>query len=309
MAVSIPVDSVASPKAAASVRRAGWLFSLPGVILLTLFLIVPFCFALVYAFTDRLLLQPPSLPWEFVGFRNFTDAFTDSAFLKALRNNAVFVIVVVPVQTALSLWLAVLVNQKLKGINIFRSIFFAPVITVMTVATVAWVALLDVDGLLSKVVHWLSFGLVDRTDWLGSTSLALISVMIIGIWQGAGFQMIILLAGLQEIPPDLYEAARIDGATKRQLFRYITLPGIRNQLIFTLTVTTILAFRVFDQIWAIPTLRGGPRGATDTMMVRIVDQGFAQGNIGYASAMSVIFFVIVVIVTIIQRRIIKEQAL
>jgi multiple sugar transport system permease protein len=302
------VQVTSSRKQATQATRAGWLFSLPGVILLTLFLIVPFCFAVVYAFTDRLLLQPPSLPWKFVGFRNFTDAFSDSAFLKALKNNAIFVIVVVPLQTTLSLWLAVLVNQKLKGINIFRSIFFAPVITVMTVATIAWVALFDVDGLMSKVVHWLSFGLVDRTDWLGSTSLALLSVMIIGIWQGAGFQMIILLAGLQEIAPELYEASRLDGASKWQQFRFVTLPGLRNQLIFTVTVTTILAFRVFDQIWAIPTLRGGPRGSTDTMMVRIVDQGFLQGNIGYASAMSVIFFLIVVAVTIIQRRIVKEEA-
>ena len=124
-------------------------------------------------------------------------------------------------------------------------------------------------------------------------------------WQGAGFQMIILLAGLQDIPQELYEAASIDGATKRQQFFYVTLPQLRNTLIFVITITMILAFRLFDQVWALT--RGGPLNSTDTVMVQLVDTGFERKQIAVASAIAVIFFVVVLSLTLIQRIFLKEE--
>jgi len=135
--------------------------------------------------------------------------------------------------------------------------------------------------------------------------MALPAIIIMSIWQGAGFQMIILLAGLQDIPQELYEAASIDGASKRQQFLYVTLPQLRNTLIFVITVTLILAFRLFDQVWA--TTRGGPLGSTDTMMVQLVNTGYERNLIAQASAIAVIFFIVVLTLTLIQRVLLKEN--
>lgn len=298
----------AEEESPAGTNRAGWLFSLPALILLTLFFVVPFVYAIVYSFTDKQLNTP--LPTEFVGLDNYTRIFSADGgnYAGSILRTFLFALPVTFVQTAVALGLAMLANQKLRGRNVFRSIYFLPTTTVMTVATFAWVALLDRDnGLIGKVVHWVTFGAVDSVDFFGNKWLVLpVTILIIGVWQGAGFQMIILLAGLQDISPELYEAARIDGAGPLGQFRYVTLPGLRNKLLLVGTLTFILAMRVFDQIWAIPTLRGGPRDGTRTMMVDVVQQG-SQGAIGRASAMSVVFFLVVVAITFLQRTFLKER--
>jgi multiple sugar transport system permease protein len=131
--------------------------------------------------------------------------------------------------------------------------------------------------------------------------------MIVSIWQGAGFQMVILLAALQDVPDQLYEAAEIDGASRWQQFRNVTLPGIRNGLIFVVTVTTILAFRLFDQVWIMPRTPGGPLNATRTMMLELVETGFGRQQIGRGAAIAVVFFLIVLLVTLVQRRFVREE--
>lgn len=294
-------------KPTSAVNRAGWLFSAPGLILLVLFFVIPFGYSTYYSFTNKRLNSP--LKTRGVGFDNYTRLFTEGGtFLDSILRTFKFALPVTVVQTTLALGLAMLVNQRLRGRNFFRSVYFLPTTTVMTVATFAWVALMDKDnGLLGKVVHWITFGAVDNVDFFGSRQWVLpITVLIIGVWQGAGFQMIILLAGLQDISPELYEAARIDGATPSNQFRYVTLPGLRNKLLLVGTLTFILAMRVFDQIWAIPTLRGGPQDGTRTVMVDIVQEG-SKGRIGVASAMSVVFFLVVLLVTLVQRAFLKER--
>jgi multiple sugar transport system permease protein len=131
--------------------------------------------------------------------------------------------------------------------------------------------------------------------------------MLVSIWQGTGFQMIILLAALQDVPEELYEAAQLAGAGSWAKFRNVTLPGIRNGLIFVTTVTTILAFRLFDQVWIMPQAPGGPLDATRTMMLHLVETGFGEQAIGRASAVAVIFFVLVLAITIVQRRFVREE--
>jgi multiple sugar transport system permease protein len=132
-------------------------------------------------------------------------------------------------------------------------------------------------------------------------------MMIVGIWQGVGFQMVILLAALQDVPDVLYEAASIDGASRWEQFMNVTLPGIRNGLIFVITVTTILAFRLFDQVWIMPRVPGGPLDSTRTMMLELVETGFGAQAIGRGAAIAVVFFVIVLALTLIQRRFIREE--
>lgn len=298
-------SSAATPRPRTRFGNAWWgtMFSLPGLILLGLFLILPFVFAIYLSFTNQKLASP--LPVRWVGFDNYHRVLTDGDFWRAFANNLLFAAVVVPVQTGLALWMAILVNKRIRAAKVFRAIFFLPVVVVMTVAAVIWFLLLDPNrGLVNGFLGAITFGAVEP-GWLQSTLWAMPAIIIISIWQGAGFQMIILLAGLQDIPQELYEAASIDGATKRQQFFYVTLPQLRNTLIFVITITMILAFRLFDQVWALT--RGGPLNSTDTVMVQLVDTGFERKQIAVASAIAVIFFVVVLSLTPIQRIFLKEE--
>jgi multiple sugar transport system permease protein len=281
----------------------GYLFSLPGVVLLLAFLAIPFGLAIYLSLTSQRLASP--LPVEFVGLRNYSRVLGDPDFWKAFRNNLVFAAVVVPVQTGLALWMAILVNKAIRGVRIFRAILFLPVVTVLAVAATIWFLLYDPSsGLANGFLRLVTFGAIE-SDWLQSTSMALPAIMIMSIWQGAGFQMVILLAALQDIPEELYEAASIDGARRRQQFLYVTLPQLRNALIFVVTVTTILAFRLFDQVWVMT--RGGPLGSTNTMLVELVNVGYERNQIAQASGLAVVFFAIVLLLTLLQRRLIKEE--
>lgn len=282
----------------------GWLFSAPGLLLLAVFIVVPFGLALYFSFTNERLISP--LPTQWVGLDNFTSILTDSTFWRAFLNNVIFVVIVVPVQTAFALTLAILVNGRLRGRVVFRTIYFLPVVTVMAAAAVIWTLLFNPNGLINAVMEVVTFGQF-APDWLNDTMWALPAIIIVSLWQGVGFQMIILLAALQDVPDQLYEAAEVDGANRWQQFRNVTLPGIRNGLIFVVTVTTILAFRLFDQVWIMPQTPGGPLDATRTMMLEMVETGFSRQQIGRGSAIAVTFFLIVLTITLVQRRFVREE--
>jgi multiple sugar transport system permease protein len=234
------------------------------------------------------------------------DTLSSTTFWKGFFNNVWFVVIVVPVQTAFALWLAILVNRKIPGRVFFRTVFFLPVVTVMAAAAVIWTLLFNANGLVNAIMETVTFGAFSP-DWLNSTTWALPAMMLVGIWQGVGFQMVILLAALQDVPEVLYEAASIDGATRWQQFMNVTLPGIRNGLIFVVTVTMILAFRLFDQVYIMPRVPGGPLDSTRTMMLELVETGFGTQAIGRGAAIAVIFFVIVLVLTLVQRRFIREE--
>jgi len=284
--------------------RTAWLLSTPALIGLTAFIVVPFLLALVLSFTNQRLISP--LPTRFIGIENYLSTLADAGFWQGLINNVWFVAIVVPLQSALALFLAILVNSRIRGRVAFRTVYFMPVVTVMAAAAVTWTLLLNPNGLVNAFLDVITFGTF-TPDWLGSTTWALPAVMAVSIWQGTGFQMIILLAALQDVPEELYEAAELDGAGSWQKFLNVTLPGIRNGLIFVVTVTTILAFRLFDQVWIMPQVPGGPLDSTRTMMLHLVETGFGAQAIGRASAVAVIFFVLVLALTLVQRRFIREE--
>lgn len=285
-----------------------WLFSTPALILLLIFLIIPFLMAIGLSFTDQRLVPNPNLPTRLVGLRNFVRMFDDDTFFQAVYNNFLFVIIVVPVQTALALLLAILVNQKLKAMNLFRTVYFSPVVVTMVVVSIIWAFLYNPgEGLINKFVEFVTFGALGPYDWLNDPNLAFFAIMVLSIWQGVGFQMVIYLAGLQDIPDYLYEAAEIDGASKLKQFIYITWPQLRNVTIFVVLSTTILAFKLFTQVWVMQGPSGHPQGTTVTMMVYSVNQGFRQGKIGYASAITVTFFLIVLAVSLSQRIFLREE--
>ncbi len=282
-----------------------WLFSTPALILLFIFLAIPFLMAVGLAFTDQRLIPNPNLPTQFIGLRNFIRLVSDEAFLRGLLNNFYFVVVVVPIQTALALLLAILVNQKIRGVNTYRTVYFSPVVTSMVVVAVIWTFLYNPAGLINSFISLISFGQLGPYSWLQDTKLVFPAIMILSIWQGVGFQMVIYLAGLQEIPRELYEAAEVDGANKWKQFLNITWPQLRNTTIFVVLTTTILAFKLFDQVKVMTN--GGPQNASMTTIVYVIEQGWGQLKVGYASAISVVFFIIVLVISLLQRRIIPEE--
>lgn len=312
MATAVPVKTTGEQEITTSQQRqqtvTAWLFSAPALILLFIFLLAPFGMAIGLSFSDQRLVPNPNLPTQFVGLRNFSRLIQDETFLRGAFNNFYFVIVVVPLQTALALFLAILINQKLKAVTLFRTIYFAPVVVTMVVVSVIWTFLYHPnEGLINQFIQTVSFGLLGPYDWLNNPTLAFPSIMLLSIWQGVGFQMVIYLAGLQAIPDQLYEAGQIDGANKLQQFFFITVPQLRNTTIFVVLATTILAFRLFDQVWVMQGPSGHPQGTTITMMVYTVSQGFRQGKIGYASAVTVAFFLIVLAVSLLQRKFLPEE--
>lgn len=242
------------------------------------------------------------------GGRRLVVLATDPVFWRSLFNNFYFSIMVVPIQCGLALGLALLVNQKMKGTKAFRAIFFSPVVTSMAVISVVWIFLYNPDvGLINRLLNWVTLGSFGNPNWLGDKTLAMPSILIMSVWQGVGFQMVLFLAGLQGIPSILYEAASIDGAGPVRRFRDITLPGLRNTTAFVVITTTISSFRLFTQVDVMT--QGGPiDNATSTVVFHAIRVGFRGQNLGYASAISVVFFLIVVAITFGLRRALRPSS-
>ena len=230
----------------------------------------------------------------------------DVVFMKAIVNTVLFVIVVAPVQAGFALGLALLINQRLRGINVYRAIYFMPVVVSIVVVSLLWRFIYDGnDGLLNNLLSGLTFGAFEGRDWLGSPSTALGSIMVMSIWQAVGFHMVIWLSGLQTISPTLYEAADIEGAGKLQTFRYVTWPGLRNTAVLILIVITMQAFALFAQIDVMTN--GGPLDSTQTIVFQAVERGYGKQDISGGSAISVILFVIVLTISLIQRYLTREK--
>ena len=231
----------------------------------------------------------------------------DPSFMRALVNTIRFVLVIVPCQGGLALILALLVNRKIKGKNAFRIVFFAPVVTSMAVVAVVWIFLLNPEqGIVNHFISWISVGGIKPIPWLSDKRYAHIAIYLVSIWQSAGFQMLIFLAGLQGIPEQLYESVHMDGANSWQRFASITFPMLRNTTIFVVISTTILAFRVFTQIDIMT--KGGPQESTASLIYYVVQQGFREQQIGYASAITVVFFAFVLLVSVTQKILLKTES-
>ncbi|MCB1374554.1 MAG: sugar ABC transporter permease, partial [Rhodobacteraceae bacterium] len=217
-----------------------------------------------------------------------------------------FVLVVAPCQAALALGLALLINQRLRGINVFRGIYFMPVVVSIVVVSLLWRFIYDgQDGLLNNLLSGLTFGLFQPVDWLGNPSTALGSIIVMSIWQAVGFHMVIWLAGLQTISPTLYEAADIEGATKWQRFRFVTWPGLRNTAVLILIVITMQCFALFAQIDVMT--KGGPLDSTQTLVFQAVERGYGKQDISGGSTISVLLFLIVLCISLIQRWLTRER--
>lgn len=239
---------------------------------------------------------------EFIGVDNYRELWNDDKFRRALTNTLYYLVGYLPLVLVGGLGLALLVNSKLKGVALFRALYFLPVVTSWVVVALLWKWLLNPsDGL----VNW-ALGLVgiDGPGWWTSRTWAMPSVILASAWKDLGFVMIILLAGLQSIDERLYEAARIDGAGAWQRLRWITIPMLTPSIFFVTVISLINGFQVFDQVWVMTD--GGPAGSSTVVVEQIVKNTFTFGRAGYASAMSVVLFVIILVVTAVQMRMQKR---
>lgn len=229
----------------------------------------------------------------------------DAAFLSGLVNTLLFALVIVPAQGGLGLLLALIINKRIRGVNIFRSAYFIPVVISMVVVSILWSLLYAQNGLVNQLLSVVTLGFWPNPDWLGDPGTALPAIMIMSVWQGVGFHMVIWLAGLQTIPYVLYEAAQLDGAGRWGQFRNVTWPGLRNTAIFVFIVITIQAFALFTQIDVMT--QGGPLDSTQTVIFQAVQRGFERLDIAYGSAIAVVFFAMVLVVSLVQRYLTRER--
>lgn len=288
-------------------EKTAWFMSFPALAVLTAFFVLPFILAIFYSFTNKPLLAGKNFDLQFVGLKNYHTLFTDKLFYQSLWNNIKFAAIVVPVQGSLALLLAVLVNKKSKIINMFRVIYFTPVVVTMVVVSIIWALLLapGSEGLINAFLERITFGLFEPRAWLQDKNTALIAIVIFSVWQGVGFQMIIFLGGLQSIPGTLYEAAEIDGANKIQQFFNITVPMLKNTIIFTVISMTIFSFKLFTQVFVLTN--GGPQGSTTAVVYMLYKEGFVNKKVGYSSAIAVVFFLIVLGISLLQKHLISKQ--
>ncbi len=275
-------------------ERVGYLFILPSLLHLVVFLLIPLLFSFYLSFTDWRGTNFYSAP--FIGTANYEFMIGDRRWWNAMGNSAYYTLLAVPLGMIISLAIALVMNQALRGVNIFRTLFFMPVISSWVAVSVIWITLLDPRaGILNYVLQL--FGL-PGVNWLGDPATAMPSLVLITIWKGAGFQMVIWLAGLQAIPNELKEAAAIDGANAWHSFWRITLPLLKPTTFFLLITGIIGSLQVFSSVYVITG--GGPRGATDVAVHRIYLRAFESFDMGYASALAWILFAVIFVFTLIQ---------
>ena len=262
----------------------------PALILLSVFVFTPGVLVIWSSFFEFGLTSPN---WTFVGFGNYLRAFADPIFWTALYNNLFIVVGSIILQVGVGTLLAAALDRGITvGSTLLRTIIFAPMVISSVAVGVIWLIILDPNvGALNTIVK--SVGLTPpRLGWLGDPSISIWVVLFIACWQYTGFMMVLILAGLQAVPKEIYQAAALDGATGLRAFWYITLPSIRNVLIVAVLITTVGGFKVFDLIFV--TTGGGPANATQVMGTYIYQQAFNLGNGGYANAISVVLLVIAV---------------
>jgi len=287
---------------------AGWGMSAPFTAIFAVFLLLPILASLVISFTSFSIGNIQD--WtsaQFVGLDNYTKLFGDDTFVRSLRNTAYFVVVGVPCTIVLGLLLAVALNQgigKLRGL--FRVGFYLPVVTSIVAIAVVWRYMLDPDvGILNAALAQIG---ISGPDWLGNPNTTMPSIIALGVWRNIGNSMVIFLAALQTVDPQLYEAARVDGAKGRQLFRHVTVPMLRPAILFTTVITTIGYLQVFEEPFVMTGPSGGPDQAGFTTSLFVYQQGFRFFNLGYASAAAYTLFVFIAVLAIIQFRLLRTKS-
>ncbi len=271
-------------------QNVGYLLIAPAFLIYGLFVLVPIAVTIGMSFTDFNLKT-----FSFVGFQNYIDLFSDNVFIKSLLNTVLYSVITIPISMALGLALASLLNQKLRGRGFFRTLFYMPNIFSMVAVSMAWLYLFDTNnGILNRILD--IFGIAP-IGWVTSSSTALLSIVIMSVWNTTGYNMILFLSGLLSIPEYLYEAASIDGATRFRKFVDITIPQLAPTTFFVFVMACINSFQVFGQVLIVTN--GGPLNSTTTIAHQIYKNGFEYYKMGYASSQAVILLIIILLITLV----------
>ncbi|MBE3575750.1 MAG: sugar ABC transporter permease [Firmicutes bacterium] len=306
MSVANPVAPTAPPaKTPSWIYRheealTAWVLLLPAVLSAVAFVAFPVIMAIWLSLQSWDLLTPA----RFVGLQNYVDIlFHDPHFRQAVGNTVYFVVGQVPLTVAVSMLLAVLLNQKLKGVSWFRTAFYTPIVTSTVSVAMVWMWLLNGDfGLINWALRFL--GVAHPPNWLADPVWSKPALILMSVWHSAGYFMVIFLAGLQTIPENLYEAAEVDGAGPWKRFWAITFPLLSSTTFLVIVLLVMDVFNIFDQVYMMT--KGGPNGSTETIVYYIYSHGFEWFHMGYACAMAWILFVIVFVLTLIQFRLQKR---
>lgn len=280
--------------------RAAFLFIIPALALLVLFIFYPMARAFLISFEHYNLISANSSP---AGLENYRLLLKDRSFLNSLGHSFYFAAVVIPLQSMIALGLALLVRRSFRGVGIFRTVYFLPVVVSFAIAATIFKLIYNKDyGMLNVILKGVGLPVA---DFLSNPKISMIGIIILCIWKAMGFFMIVFLAGLNNIPDSLYEAAHVDGAGPFQRFLMVTLPLLKRTTAFVVIITTMDALKIFVPVYI--TTSGGPAQSTSTVVHYIYETAFKQMNMGYASAAAFVLFAIVLVISIVQLRIFRTD--
>lgn len=274
----------------------GYLYLMPALIILFCFTIYPLIRAIGMSFLEDYSLINGS--FSGIGLENYQELFTDDVFIKALKNTSIYVIFVVPLSIGLSLMIASLLNSKIKCLGLFQTLYFLPYVTSVIAIGIVWSWMFNSSyGLINYMLSWIGIAPI---EWLNSPDYALSALIIFSIWKSMAFNILIFLAGLQTIPQDLYNAAKIDSTPKWRVFTKITVPSIKPMITYALIMGMINAFKVYNEVFSLFKGKAGPANSAITVVYYIYDKFYNSADYGVAAAASVVLFIIILVLTKVQ---------
>ncbi|MEZ2131599.1 MULTISPECIES: carbohydrate ABC transporter permease [unclassified Sinorhizobium] len=297
--LAVPLDTAAARERREA--RTAWLLALPAIILLVVFVLAPVVAVIFLGFTDFELGYGK---FRFVGFENYAHLLTDRTFRKSLWNTTVYTAIVAPISIVLGLGIALLIESETAARSFFRTAYFLPVASLIVAMATVWQYLFHPT--IGPINAMLALIGISGPNWLGASGTVLYSLSIIGVWQSAGFNMVLFLAGLTAIPREIYAAAEVDGAKSAlDRFRLVTWPMLGPTTLFVLTISITNAVKVFETVKTLTD--GGPNKASEVLLFTIYQEGFVYLRVGYASAMTVVFLAILVVLMFLQYRVLDRR--
>jgi putative chitobiose transport system permease protein len=278
-----------------------YLFLAPALALIATFVLYPIGAVVYYSFTDYDIITPP----QWVGLENYQRLVGDPTFWKALTNSIIY-LVATPTLIALSIMLAIAVNRQLRGIHIFRALYYIPAVSGSIAIGISWRWMFDRNGFVNSAL--ISLGVLDQpVQWLSEPDFVLPIAILLTIWAGVGYYAVIFLAGLQNIPEELYDAAKIDGCNSFQQHWHVSIPGLRPQIVFVAIISSLAALKVFDEIYVLTNRTGGILDSGVTVVFYLWKQAFQLSNAGYAAAIAIVLLLLTLAFSVVNVRILDRQ--
>ena len=273
-----------------------YLFLTPALVVTAIFVIYPIISVVYYSFTDYDIMTPP----VWIGLKNYIQLVHDDTFWLAMRNSFIYLIAT-PTLIVLGIVVAILVNRKLPGINLFRALYYIPAICGSIAIGITWRMIFDTNGIINGIL--MTFGVMKEPfQWLAEPALTLPLLILLTVWAGVGYYMMVFLAGLQNIPEELYDAARIDGCNDFQKHWHVSVPGLRPQIVFVAVISSLAALKVFDEVYVLTSRTGGIMDSGITIVFYLWRKGFQLSQAGYASAIAIVLLAITLIFSLVNIR-------